>query len=119
MLSRRGFVTGSVGAGAALAMRDMPKAAAQADRRGSEQTSVAVEDIGGGVGSTHRGLGSVSMLRPDGSPAPGSPFNGGGSAWGALGLSSMAMIKCGFPTSEAVGRSRICAERETRPARPA
>jgi hypothetical protein len=31
----------------------------------------------------HPGLGSVAMLRPDGSPAPGSPFNPGGSIWGA------------------------------------
>ena len=35
---------------------------------------------------SHRGLGSVSMLRADGSPAPGSPFNGGGSAWGSWGV---------------------------------
>jgi hypothetical protein len=34
----------------------------------------------------HRGLGSVSMLRPDGSPAPGSPFHGGGSTWGSWGV---------------------------------
>jgi hypothetical protein len=33
----------------------------------------------------HRGVGSISMLRPDGSPAPGSPFHGGG-AWGAWGV---------------------------------
>src|SRR5262249_30399029 len=32
----------------------------------------------------HRGLGSISMLRPDGSPAPGSPFNG---IWGAWAVS--------------------------------
>jgi hypothetical protein len=31
---------------------------------------------------SHPGLGSISMLRPDGSPAPGSPFNPG-SIWGA------------------------------------
>jgi hypothetical protein len=30
----------------------------------------------------HPGLGSISMLRPDGTPGPGSPFNGGGSTWG-------------------------------------
>jgi DNA-binding beta-propeller fold protein YncE len=30
-------------------------------------------------------LGSVSMVRPDGSPAPGSPFRGG-SAWGSWGV---------------------------------
>jgi hypothetical protein len=29
------------------------------------------------------GLGSISMLRPDGSPAPGSPFRGGGSTQGS------------------------------------
>ena len=34
----------------------------------------------------HPGLGSVSMLRPDGSPAPGSPFNPG-SIWGAWAVS--------------------------------
>jgi hypothetical protein len=33
----------------------------------------------------HPGLGSVSMLRPDGSPAPGSPFHGGGT-WGSWGV---------------------------------
>jgi hypothetical protein len=31
---------------------------------------------------SHPGLGSISMLRPDGTPGPGSPFNGGGSTWG-------------------------------------
>lgn len=30
----------------------------------------------------HRGMGSISMLRPDGTPGPGSPFSGGG-AWGS------------------------------------
>ncbi len=35
---------------------------------------------------SHPGLGSVSMLRPDGSPAPGSPFNPG-SIWGAWAVS--------------------------------
>ena len=35
--------------------------------------------------NSHRGLGSISMLRPDGSPAPGSPFHGGG-AWGSWGV---------------------------------
>ena len=30
-------------------------------------------------------LGSISMLRPDGTPAPGSPFHGGGS-WGSWGV---------------------------------
>jgi hypothetical protein len=35
----------------------------------------------------HPGLGSVSMLRPDGSPAPGSPFNPTGSIWGAWAVS--------------------------------
>ncbi len=34
----------------------------------------------------HPGLGSVSMLRPDGRPAPGSPFNPG-SIWGAWAVS--------------------------------
>ena len=34
----------------------------------------------------HPGLGSVAMLRPDGSPAPGSPFNPG-SIWGAWAVS--------------------------------
>jgi DNA-binding beta-propeller fold protein YncE len=33
----------------------------------------------------HPTLGSVSMLRPDGTPAPGSPFRGG-SAWGSWGV---------------------------------
>jgi hypothetical protein len=35
----------------------------------------------------HPGLGSVSMLRPDGSQAPGSPFNPTGSIWGAWAVS--------------------------------
>ncbi len=30
----------------------------------------------------HKDMGNVTMLRPDGSQAPGSPFNGGGSTWG-------------------------------------
>ena len=33
----------------------------------------------------HRNVGNVTMLRPDGSEAPGSPFNGGGSTWGPWG----------------------------------
>ena len=36
---------------------------------------------------SHPGLGSVSMLRPDGTPAPGSPFNPTGSIWGAWAVS--------------------------------
>jgi hypothetical protein len=32
----------------------------------------------------NRSIGSISMLRPDGTPAPGSPFHGGG-AWGSWG----------------------------------
>ncbi len=36
---------------------------------------------------SHKGLGSVSMLRPDGSAAPGSPFNPTGSIWGAWAVS--------------------------------
>jgi hypothetical protein len=36
---------------------------------------------------SHRGLGSVSMLRPDGTPMPGSPFNPTGSIWGAWAVS--------------------------------
>jgi hypothetical protein len=35
---------------------------------------------------SHPGLGSISMLRPDGSSAPGSPFHGGGSTWGSWGV---------------------------------
>jgi streptogramin lyase len=33
----------------------------------------------------HPGVGSISMLRPDGRSAPGSPFHGGG-AWGSWGV---------------------------------
>jgi hypothetical protein len=33
----------------------------------------------------HPGAGNVTALRPDGSEAPGSPYNGGGSTWGAWG----------------------------------
>lgn len=32
------------------------------------------------------GVGSVTALQPDGSQAPGSPYNGGGSTWGAWGV---------------------------------
>ncbi|MGA9856141.1 MAG: hypothetical protein WBR29_12785 [Gammaproteobacteria bacterium] len=42
---------------------------------------VVLEDL-----VSHPGLGSVSELRPDGSPAPGSPFNPG-SIWGAWAVS--------------------------------
>ena len=42
---------------------------------------VVVQDL-----VSHPGMGSVSMLRPDGSPAPGSPFNPG-SIWGAWAVS--------------------------------
>ena len=37
--------------------------------------------------SAHPGQGSVTMFRPDGSQAPGSPFHGGGSIWGAWAVS--------------------------------
>ena len=33
------------------------------------------------------GRGSVTMIQPDGTQAPGSPFHGGGSIWGAWGVS--------------------------------
>ena len=33
----------------------------------------------------HPGAGNVTMLRPDGSNGPGSPFSGGGSTWGPWG----------------------------------
>jgi streptogramin lyase len=36
--------------------------------------------------SSNPGMGSVSMIRPDGTQAPGSPFNGGGSTWGSWGV---------------------------------
>ncbi len=36
---------------------------------------------------SHPGLGNVAMLRPDGTPAPGSPFNPTGSIWGAWAVS--------------------------------
>ena len=42
---------------------------------------IALQDL-----VSHPGLGSVTMLRPDGSPAPGSPFNPG-SIWGAWAVS--------------------------------
>ena len=37
--------------------------------------------------SSHPGQGSVTMIRPDGTQAPGSPFHGGGSIWGAWAVS--------------------------------
>ena len=35
--------------------------------------------------NSNRSIGSISMLRPDGAPAPGSPFHGGGT-WGSWGV---------------------------------
>ncbi len=51
------------------------------DRPLSAIDHVVVQDL-----VDHPGLGSVSMLQPDGSPAPGSPFNPG-SIWGAWAVS--------------------------------
>jgi hypothetical protein len=48
----------------------------------SGMDQIALKDL-----LSHPGLGSVSMLRPDGSPAPGSPFNPTGSIWGAWAVS--------------------------------
>ena len=49
-------------------------------------TLSAIDHVALGDLLSHPGLGSVSMLRPDGSPAPGSPFNPG-SIWGAWAVS--------------------------------
>ena len=59
------------------------------------------------------GLGSVSMLRPDGSPAPGSPFNPP-AASGAHGrCRSTATTMSGFPTLRPAAASPSCAARGT------
>jgi len=47
------------------------------DEKMDEADPVVLADL-----FSHPGLGSISMLRPDGTPGPGSPFNGGGSTWG-------------------------------------
>jgi hypothetical protein len=47
------------------------------DEKMDEADPIVLGDL-----SSHPGLGSISMLRPDGTPGPGSPFNGGGSTWG-------------------------------------
>ena len=49
-------------------------------------TLSAIDQVALGDLLSHPGLGSVSMLRPDGSPMPGSPFNPG-SIWGAWAVS--------------------------------
>jgi DNA-binding beta-propeller fold protein YncE len=50
------------------------------DEKMKEANPVVLADLLGNPGK-----GSVSMLRPDGSPAPGSPFKADGSLWGAWG----------------------------------
>jgi hypothetical protein len=63
------------------------------------------------------GSGSVTLLKPDGTPFPGSPFSGDAQPgpW-----SPMATTMCGFPTSRCrTVRSRSCAACAPRPARPA
>lgn len=47
------------------------------DEKMDDANPVVLADL-----NSHPGLGSISMLRPDGTPGPGSPFNGGGSTWG-------------------------------------
>ena len=50
------------------------------DEKMNEADPVVLADLLGSPGK-----GSVSMLRPDGTPAPGSPFHGGG-LWGSWGV---------------------------------
>jgi hypothetical protein len=52
-----------------------------------EEPEAAIDEVAVNYLGSHPGLGSISMLRPDGSPAPGSPFNPGGSIWGAWAVS--------------------------------
>ena len=70
----------------------------------------------GGTGDS----GSVTLLRPDGTPYPGSPFTGGGSARRRGRWSSTATTTSGFPTSPCrAARSWSCAASAPRPVRPA
>jgi hypothetical protein len=50
-------------------------------------TLTAIDEVVVNLLTSRPGMGSVSMLRPDGTPMPGSPFNPTGSIWGAWAVS--------------------------------
>ena len=75
------WITNTAGSGLTLETKLRLLALKLTDRPLMALDQVAIKDL-----MDHPGLGSVSMLRPDGSPAPGSPFNPG-SIWGAWAVS--------------------------------
>ena len=75
------WVTNTAGAGLSLAIK---LHLLELKLRGA--TLSAIDHVVVDFLESHPGLGSVSMLRPDGSQAPGSPFNPG-SIWGAWAVS--------------------------------
>ena len=75
------WITNTIGSGLTLETKLRLLALKLTDRPLWALDQVALKDL-----LDHPGLGSVSMLRPDGSPAPGSPFNPG-SIWGAWAVS--------------------------------
>ncbi len=75
------WITNTIGSGLTLETKLRLLALKLTDRRLWALDQVALKDL-----MDHPGLGSVSMLHPDGSPAPGSPFNPG-SIWGAWAVS--------------------------------
>ena len=66
------WITNTAGSGLTLETKLRLLALKLSDRPLMALDHVAIQDL-----MDHPGLGSVSMLRPDGSPAPGSPFNPG------------------------------------------
>ena len=75
------WITNTAGSGLTLETKLRLLALKLTDRPLMALDQVAIKDL-----LDHPGLGSVSMLRPDGSAAPGSPFNPG-SIWGAWAVS--------------------------------
>ena len=75
------WITNTAGSGLTFETKVRLLALKLTDRPLMALDRVAIKDL-----LDHPGLGSVSMLRPDGSPAPGSPFNPG-SIWGAWAVS--------------------------------
>ncbi len=75
------WITNTIGSGLTLETKLRLLALKLTDRPLWALDQVALKDL-----MDHPGLGSVSMLHPDGSPAPGSPFNPG-SIWGAWAVS--------------------------------
>ena len=76
------WVTNTLGAGLSVEtdLRLLAGKLTGASLSGMDQ--IALHDL-----LSHPGLGSVSVLHPDGSPAAGSPFNPTGSIWGAWAVS--------------------------------